>query len=153
MDKILRDLWTQQTAIQELYRDCIEPVCKKHQINPIEFGILIHLHKYPTLNRGADIVKMKGLSKSYVSLSVKTLTKKELLVGEYRDGDRKNIYLRLLPLAEPIIADGLEAQKQFCQTLYKGFSEEEISQLFSYYTRVNENVVGPRASKKQRAKS
>ena len=153
MDKLLRDFWTQQTAIQELYRNCIEPVCKKHEINPIEFGILIHLHKYPTFNRGADIVKMKGLSKSYVSLSVKTLTKKELLVGEYKDGDRKNIYLHLLPSAEPIVEDGLEAQKKFCQTLYKGFSEEEISQLTSFYNRINENVVGPRASKKQRTKS
>ena len=47
MRKALKDLWMNQTALQELYAECIDPVCKKYGLSEIEFKILVFVHKYP----------------------------------------------------------------------------------------------------------
>ena len=140
MRKTLRDLWINQTALQELYSDCTDPVLKKYEINSIEFKILLFLQKYPELNRAADIVKYTGLSKSYVSLSVKILSERGFLTGEKRSDDRKNIYLTLLPAADPIVLDGFKAQQKYCNMLLAGFDKEEADQFLSYFDRITKNV-------------
>ena len=88
---MVRDLWINQAAILELYHHQIDPVCEKYKLNRIEFGIMMFLSKHPELNRAADIVKYKGLSKSYVSLSVKALSERGLLEGTKTENDRKKI--------------------------------------------------------------
>lgn len=140
MRKALKDLWMNQTALQELYAECIDPVCKKYGLSEIEFKILVFVHKYPELNRAADIVKCKGISKSYVSLSVKNLTEKGLIFGEKKENDRKNIYLYLTPAAAPISAEGLKAQKKYLDLLLKDFEKSEVEAFLGYFSRINENV-------------
>ncbi|MBP3320944.1 MAG: winged helix-turn-helix transcriptional regulator [Clostridia bacterium] len=140
MRKALRDLWTNQSAMQALYEHCIDPVCKKYEISPIEFKILMFVHKYPDLNRAADIVKYKGISKSYVSLSLKCLSERGLIKGEKRGDDRKNIYLTLLPAADPLVVEGLKAQKDYLNILLTDFDKDEVDQLLSFFNRMNKNV-------------
>ncbi len=140
MRKALKDLWLNQTALQELYRDCIDPVCKKYDLSEIEFKILLFIFKYPDLNRAADIVKCKGLSKSYVSLSVKNLTAKGLLIGRRTETDHKNIYLYVTPEAEAICNEGLKAQRKYLDILLGGFEKEEVDQFLVYFNRINKNV-------------
>jgi DNA-binding MarR family transcriptional regulator len=140
MESMLRDLWIDQIVILELYHKFIDPVCEKHNLNRVEFGILLFLAKYPHLNRAADIVKYKGLSKSYVSLSVKELSERGLLEGKKTAQDRKNIYITLLPACDEIIKDGLAAQHDFCAVLCKGLTPEEASVLFAYSHKTVANV-------------
>lgn len=153
MKKAVRDLWINQAAIQELYHRQIDPVCEKYQLNRIEFGIVMFLSKYPESNRAADIVKYKGLSKSYVSLSVKSLSERGILEGHKTETDRKNIYLSLLPAANPIVEEGFKAQKAFCAILYDGFESKEIEQLFAFSNRVTDNVKKANAQYKSTKKN
>ena len=148
-EHMFRHLWIDQTAILELYAKHIDPVCEKHNLNRIEMSILLFLSKHPQLNRAADIVKYKGFSKSYVSLSVKTLSERGLIEGRKMEGDRKNIFLSLLPLSEEIVQEGLEAQKDFCTVIYEGLSEEEIRQFFSYAQKIGTNVKKASAPQKE----
>ena len=140
MRKALKDLWMNQTALKELYGECIDPVCRKYGIPEVEFKVLMFVHKYPDLNRAADIVRCKGLSKSYVSFAVKNLSQKGLIEGKQTENDRKNIYLYLTPAAEPIAAEGLKAQKKYLDMLLKDFEKEEIDQFLCYFNRINANV-------------
>jgi DNA-binding MarR family transcriptional regulator len=85
-------------------------------------------------------VKCKGLSKSYVSLSVKNLMAKGLLVGRQTETDHKNIYLYVTPEAEAICNEGLKAQRKYLDILLGGFEKEEVDQFLVYFNRINKNV-------------
>lgn len=140
MKTTLRDLWIDQEVTTELYNRFIDPVCQKYGVSRIEFGILSFISRYPQFNRAADIVKYKGLSKSYVSLSIKSLTEKGFLEGHKNENDHKNIYLYLLPACNALIKEGEKAQKEFCATIYDGFEKEEIDAFFSALKRITENA-------------
>ena len=60
-----------------------------------------------------DIVKLRRLTKSHVSISVRSLIDRGLLVGEQRSHDRRAIHLRITDAAMPIIEDSTVAQKDF----------------------------------------
>ena len=67
----------------KLYQDTVLPVCKKYGLTYMEFGVLMFLYNNPQYNTAAQIVSMRHIPKSHVSISVKSLMEKGLL-REYR---------------------------------------------------------------------
>ena len=66
----------------KLYQDTVLPVCKKYGLTYMEFGVLMFLYNNPQYNTAAQIVSMRHIPKSHVSISVKSLMEKGLLRGE-----------------------------------------------------------------------
>lgn len=62
----------------KLYQDTVLPVCKKYGLTYMEFGVLMFLYNNPQYNTAAQIVSMRHIPKSHVSISVKSLMEKGL---------------------------------------------------------------------------
>ena len=125
---------------QNLYEKSVMPVCKAHGLTYMEFTVLMFLQNNPKYDTAAQLVKIRRLSKSHVSMSVKGLQEKGLIKGVYYPGNQKTLHLHLTEEAVPIVKEGLAAQKKFGASLVRGFTSEEIAQLQYLTDKLHENM-------------
>ncbi len=124
----------------KLYTRMLEPVCETYRLTRLELDVLLFLANHPSYDTAADIVSRRALSKSHVSVTVRSLGEKGLLDRVYERGNRKTIHLRLRPGTEAMVADGREAQKRFFDSLFRGFSEHEREEIQESLRRLAGNV-------------
>lgn len=129
------------TAGRELYGRICDKVCAKYQMTRAEFHVLMFLANNPECSTATEIVEKRYLSKSHVSLSVRTLQEKGFLIGEYREKNRRTVHLKVCDAAEAIVADGRKAQEEFVNKLLDGLTDEERQQLKRLTRRITENIV------------
>ena len=79
---------------QKAYARILEPVCVQWNTTRNELDILLFLFNNPGLDRAADIVNHRGITKSHVSLSVATLEARGLLLRRADPADKRIIHLR-----------------------------------------------------------
>lgn len=125
---------------KELYQTILAPVCDKYNMTHTEMVILLFLAKNPRLNTATDIVKSRRLTKSSVSMSVRTLENKGLVAGEFEDGNHRSIHLNICDVAANIIKEAEAAQNAYFAVLSNGFSIEELEKFRSYFERVSDNI-------------
>ena len=118
----------------------VAPVCEKYGLTYMEFTVLMFLANNPQFDTAAEIVKYRHLTKSHVSMSVRSLQERGLIRGEYQEPNRRTIHLSMLEAAAPIVSDGWAAQQAFGDLLFLGFSEQESSQLMGYIERIDKNI-------------
>ena len=128
------------TLGKRAYGQAMEPVCLRHGITRMELDVLLFLANNPGHDTAAELVSLRGLTKSHVSAAVAGLAMRGLLARSHRDGNRKTVHLTPLPAASPIIADGQAAQQQLAQALIAGFSSEELNMLNGAAERIIENM-------------
>lgn len=134
------NLWEHQNIIKTFYAKCVEKVCERHQITRMELDILFFLANNPLFDTASDIVEVRCLSKSQVSVSIQLLEKKGYLRKQYKKGNRKTAHLQICDLAFPIIADGRAAQQQFVTVMFAGISQEEIETMKQCNQHILENI-------------
>lgn len=125
---------------QSLYEKSVMPVCKTYGLTYMEFTVLMFLQNNPKYDTAAQLVKIRRLSKSHVSVSVKGLQEKGLVNGVYYPGNQKTLHLQLTKKAEPVVEAGLAAQKEFGASLVRGFTPEEVAQLQYLTDKLHENM-------------
>ena len=125
---------------QSLYEKSVMPVCKTYGLTYMEFTVLMFLQNNPKYDTAAQLVKIRRLSKSHVSVSVKGLQEKGLVKGVYYPGNQKTLHLQLTKKAEPVVEAGLAAQKAFGASLVRGFTPEELEQLRILTEKIHENM-------------
>ena len=123
-----------------LYEQMTAPVCQKYDLTRMEFTVLMFLANNPKYDTAAQIVRYRRLTKSHVSLAVRALLEKNLLIGVDGVDDRRTIHLSLLEDAEEIVKEGREVQKHFFETIFEGFSGEERNQMAEFMNRIDENI-------------
>lgn len=128
------------TAGESLYTKMVAPVCEKYGLTYMEFTVLMLLHNKPQYDTATQIVKIRRLSKSHVSISIRSLQEQGLLQCAYHAPDRRTIHLSLTADAAPIVKDGLIAQKQFSDVIHAGFSPEEMDLLSRFIQRIDDNI-------------
>lgn len=125
---------------QNLYEKTVMPVCKAHGLTYMEFTVLMFLHNNPKYDTAAQLVKIRRLTKSHVSVSVKGLQEKGLVSGVYYPGNQKTLHLCLTEASVPIVEAGIAAQKEFGAKLVRGFTPEEVAQLQYLTSKLHENM-------------
>lgn len=121
-----------------LYQDTVLPVCKKYGLTYMEFGVLMFLYNNPQYNTAAQIVSMRHIPKSHVSISVKSLMEKGLLRGE-KCKDKRAVRLSVTEFAEEIARSGKSAQKT-CRYALRRVSEAERSAFSALLDKMETNV-------------
>lgn len=134
------NLWEHQNAIKTFYSRCVEKVCLRHQITRMELDILLFLANNPCFDTATDIVEIRYLSKSQVSVSVKLLEERGYLRKEYIEGNRKTAHLKICDAASDIIADGKAAQENFFSIMFKGLGQEETEYIRKYFEHIWKNI-------------
>ena len=125
---------------QSLYEKSVMPVCKTYGLTYMEFTVLMFLQNNPKYDTAAQLVKIRRLSKSHVSVSVKGLQEKGLVNGVYYPGNQKTLHLQLTKKAEPVVEAGIRAQREFGAMLVRGFTPEEVAQLQYLTDKLHENM-------------
>lgn len=123
-----------------LYEQTTLPVCQKYELTRMEFTVLMFLANNPQFDTAAQIVKYRRLTKSHVSLAVRALLERKLLIGVDGVEDRRTIHLSLTEDAQEIVDDGREMQKKFYDAVFSGFSMEEMVTIGEYITRIDKNI-------------
>lgn len=132
--------WEYQNAIKALYSKCVESVCIKHKVNRMELDILLFLANNPRYDTATEIVEIRYLSKSQVSVSIKTLEERNYIRKEYTEDNRKTAHLKICEEALPVVADGKEAQEKFGSIMLRGLGEEKEKCIREYFTHIWENI-------------
>ena len=125
----MENVFSHYAANESLYTATVSPVCEKHGLTYMEFTVLMFLANNPQFDTASDIVKYRHLTKSHVSMSIRSLEDKGLLKGEHHKPNRRTIHLTVLDTADTIILDGREAQQKFGMILFFGFPILSISSL------------------------
>ena len=110
------------------YAAMLEPLCRRYDLTRNELDIMLFLANNPGFDRAADIVSIRRIAKSHVSLSVGNLEKRGLLVRELEEGDRRTAHLKLTDSAHSIIRAGQHLQKQFYTRMFAGLTRQELDQ-------------------------
>ena len=132
--------WDQHKTITDYYELLSEEVCDKYGLTQMEYDILLFLHSDPRHNTAADIVAVRKSTKSHVSISLKSLESKGLISRKQDESNKKRIEIFLTSRAEPIIAEGLQTQKQFAEDVLKGLSEEERAACIRAFRKIHQNA-------------
>lgn len=135
-----KEFWDTLSLWKRTYSQAMEPVCEQYDLTRMELDILLFLANSPQRDTFTHIVMDRKLSKSHVSTSVRHLEKKGYLKRQFLEGNRRTAHLVLQPLAQPVIEAGRRIRKDLIQTVFAGFSAEELSQLESFLRRMNCNV-------------
>ena len=125
---------------QSLYERTVMPVCRAFGLTYMEFTILMFLYRNPQYDTAAQIVKIRRLTKSHVSISLKGLQERELVEGVYFPGNQKTLHLKLTEKAKPILEAGLAAQQEFGTILVRDFTSEEMEQFQYLLNKLHENM-------------
>ncbi len=129
------------SSCDELYEKKMSPVSSSFGLTSMELSILLFLANNPGYDTATEIVKKRHLTKSHVSISLRSLEERGFIRKEHKNGDHRTVHLVLLPAADGIIREGQRAQKEFLSVLTEHFSSEEIGHLQEYIERINENVL------------
>lgn len=132
--------WEKRKAVTALYEKKTRAICDRYQLTQMEYDILMFLHNNPTYTTATDIVSIRRLTKSHVSSALKMLEDKGYIRRYYELNNRKTVHIEVLGLAEEIIQEGYNVQKDFFDTVFFGFSEEERKQYRTLLDRIYENV-------------
>lgn len=134
------ELWDGLLLPRKLYQVELEPVCRKFDLTRMELDILLFLANHPQFDTARDITQKRKLTKSHVSASVSRLVDQGYLSAAFEENNRKTVHLTILPASDRIIEAGREAQRQFFNALFKGFTEEEIQAVGEKLRRIAANA-------------
>lgn len=125
---------------QKGYAKALEPICKKWELTRNELDILLFLFNNPELDRPTDIVKVRAMSKSHVSLSVGNLTQRGLLRRWEDPEDRRVVHLELIGDAREIGREAKTVQWNFFDKIYGSLSKEEFQQWGEITRKICKNI-------------
>ncbi len=132
--------WEKRKAVTALYEKKTRAICDRYQLTQMEYDILMFLHNNPTYTTATDIVSIRRLTKSHVSSALKMLEDKGYIRRYYELNNSKTAHIEVLGLAKGILQEGYNVQKDFLDTLFFGFSEDERNQYRILLDRIYENV-------------
>ena len=122
------------------YAQLQEPVCQRYGITKTEMDVLLFLANNPGLDRAADIVNLRQITKSHVSLSVASLSDRGLLLRHCSPTDRRNAHLELTEQGCAIAQEARDAQVRFFDSLYSGIPDAELSVLEQATRKILDNI-------------
>ena len=112
----------------------------QYGLNHIEFVVLMFLANNPGFDTAAQIVKFRRLTKSHVSMAVRSLLERNYLVGIDGVDDRRTIHLSLTEDAMEAVEAGRAVQKQFFETILQGFTQQERDLIGEFMVRIDHNI-------------
>ncbi|HQO56733.1 MAG TPA: helix-turn-helix domain-containing protein [Clostridia bacterium] len=125
----------------KLYEKQMEPICREYGLTAMELNILLFLANNPEYDTAKEIVERRYLTKSHVSISIRSLEERHLLRKESRNGDHRTTHLVLQPESNEIISRGQSAQSAYLEMLMAGLSETEIRNFQMYLDKIGENAI------------
>ena len=133
--------WLGKIYVLEQYlQECIAPVCKEYHLNGTEMTVLLFLYNNPTYDRAVDIVNLRGITKSHVSMSVRSLEEKAFLLCSVHPKDRRTVLLELTDAGRHVAAQARQVQESFFQSLYEGIDPKDLAIWNRVRNQISDNI-------------
>lgn len=134
------EFWSSLQLMRKAYSQSVEQVSHRHGLTRAELDVLLFLANNPRRDRAADIVELRGLTKSHVSIAVKALCDEGYLETSQDGTDRRVIHLKPTAKAQRVIAMGQQAQREHFARLFEGFSAQEFEQWSALQEKLFDNM-------------
>ena len=118
-----------------------EPVCRQWNLTQKELEILLFLYNNPTYDRAVDIVNLRGITKSHVSISVRSLEEKAFLLCSVHPNDHRTVRLELTDSGRHVAAQARQAQEAFFRALYEGIDPDALAVWNRVRNQISENIL------------
>ena len=115
--------WQFAVEVEREYAQYRKKVMMRYHLSAAEVDILLFLANNSQFDLATDIVRVRKMQKSHVSLAVNGLSEKGYLRKEGDTADRKKVHLKLEPAAAECVCYGQKCQKEFGESLFCGISE------------------------------
>lgn len=123
-----QEFWNELMLMRRQYAHMLEQVSSPWGLTRAEMDVLLFLENNPDLDRAADIVELRGLTKSHVSIAVKSLCDRGFLASWQDEKDRRVIHLKPTEAAAKAIEAGRTAQCNYFKGIFNCFTQEEMQQ-------------------------
>ena len=130
----------EMSLIANSYEEAKKQVMEKYAMTSIEVDVMLFLANNPQFDTAAEIVSIRKIAKSHVSLAVSRLEQRGFLARIRDEKDRKKYHLCIQESASEMVRDGQEFQKSFREKMLSGFTEEERRQMSTFVERIAENL-------------
>lgn len=136
----LTTFWNFIAEFDQAYDFHRKKVMHKYGLSAIEVDLLLFIANNPALNTSADIVRLRKIAKSHVSMAVKSLSEKGYLHKCNDNKNRKIVHLYPTAAAEEIITFGRQEQLKFSKALSQGTTETEQERFYQHIEQVSQNL-------------
>lgn len=116
-------------------------VMEKYDMTSIEVDVMLFLANNPRFDTAAEIVSIRKIAKSHVSLAVSRLTERGYLEKSKDSKDRKKSHLVITEKASSMVKDAQKFQAEFREQMLAGFSKEERALLQDFTRRISRNLL------------
>ena len=117
--------WQFAVEVEREYAQYRKKVMMRYHLSAAEVDILLFLANNSQFDLATDIVRVRKMQKSHVSLA-----------------DRKKVHLKLEPAAAECVCYGQKCQKEFGESLFCGISEEDKKEFLRLCELIRKNVIG-----------
>lgn len=132
--------WEFLISVEAEYSEYRKRIMNRFSLSAAEVDVLMFLANNPSLDRAADISRIRRIPKSQVSLSVRSLCDGGLVIGAYAKGNKKSVHLAVTEDAREIVDYGRKIQKEFYEMLFEGFNEGDRAELLRLHEKIAENI-------------
>ena len=112
----------------------------RYDLSAAEVDVLLFLANNSQFDLAGDIVRVRKMQKSHVSLAVNKLCEKGYIQKETDAADRKKVHLKLEESASEIIRFGQDCQRAFGESLFSGISREDREEFLRLCELIRRNV-------------
>ena len=134
--------WQFAVEVEREYAQYRKKLMMRYHLSAAEVDILLFLANNSQFDLATDIVRVRKMQKSHVSLAVNGLCEKGYLRKEGDMADRKKVHLKLEPAAAECVCYGQKCQKEFGESLFCGISEEDKKEFLRLCELIRKNVIG-----------
>ena len=120
--------WQFAVEVEQKYNQYRKKVMVRYDLSAAEVDVLLFLANNSQFDLAVDIVRVRKMQKSHVSLAVTKLA------------DRKKVHLKLEESASEIIRFGQDCQRAFGESLFSGISREDREEFLRLCELIRRNV-------------
>lgn len=122
------------------YAAACKPLCRELRLPQTAFDILMFLANNPAYQTAGDIVEVRRIKASLVSMNVERLVRDGYLRREAVSGDRRKTRLVCTEAAQPVAARGRAMQEAFFARLFAGTDETMRAAFFETISIMSANL-------------
>lgn len=124
------------STIRAYFDETIKQIASNYSLKEMEYHVLAYLGQNSDKNTASEIVKSLRATKSHISITVQSLTKKGLVEQYYSIDNNKTIRLKLTEKGKHIYQESLAGFEDYLKQSSKGFDKEEIELFRSLVNRL-----------------
>jgi len=129
-----------QRLLDELYTKAITEAAAEYGLSKREAEVLVFFANNREYTSAVDAVRVRGFSKTYVSIALERLVSKELITLT-RDGeDRRVQHIAINASAQACVLALQKMQGDFVEAILAGYSEEEKETLKRLFRKMAEHA-------------